>query len=295
MNDPPRPSFDLVERPWILVHGLDGQVEEVSLRDVFARAHELRSIVGEVPTQTFAIMRLLLAILHRAVDGPADDVTWGKLWEQPALPGAGVSAYLDHFRHRFDLLSTETPFYQVAELRTAKDDILGLDRLIADVPVNAYFFTTRLASGIDRVSLAEAARWVVHCQAFDPSGIRSGAVGDPRVKGGRGYPIGTGWAGALGGVIAEGATLRETLLLNLVPNEELELPPTADDLPVWERDPDGPSATFNDEHEPAGPLQLYTWQSRRIRLFHDPEGVHGVLIANGDKITPQNRHRVEPL
>jgi CRISPR system Cascade subunit CasA len=291
-------TFNLVDKPWILVHRVDGQVEALSLTETFARAHEVRSVVGEVPTQTFAITRLLLAILHRAVDGPEDLTTWSEMWRAPTLPVEDIAAYLGHVRHRFDLLSTDTPFYQVADLHTAKGEASGLDRLIADVPVNSYFFTTRLASGIDRLSFAEAARWVVHCQAFDPSGIKSGAVGDDRVKGGKGYPIGTGWTGMLGGVLAEGHTLKETLLLNLTPDdqpERSELPDATDDLPTWERDPHGPEQEFPDGYHPAGPLQLYTWQSRRIRLFHDTHGVHGVLICNGDKSTPQNRHVVEPM
>jgi CRISPR system Cascade subunit CasA len=288
-------SYDLVDRPWILVQDVEGHVDELSLLDTFAGAHRLRSVVGEVPTQTFAIIRLLLAVLHRAVDGPGTTNAWGELWRQPALPMADISAYLDHVRHRFDLLSGETPLYQVAGLRTGKGNVTGLDRLIADVPVNSYFFTTRLAAGIDRLGFAEAARWLVHCQAFDPSGIKSGAVGDPRVKGGRGYPIGTGWAGMLGGVIAEGGSLKETLLLNLIPDDRLDTPDAAGDLPAWERAPLGPAPEFPDGYEPGGPLQLYTWQSRRIRLFHDGDGVHGVLICNGDRITPQNRHGIEPM
>jgi CRISPR system Cascade subunit CasA len=295
MVEPAGGSFDLVERPWILVHRLDGGVEEVSLREVFTRAGELRSVLGEVPTQSFAIMRLLLAILHRAVDGPPDAAGWAELWEEPGLPVADVSAYLDRFRSRFDLLSAQAPFFQVAGLHTARGEHTGLDRLIADVPAGARFFTTRLGSGVDWLSFAEAARWVVHCQAFDPSGIKSGAVGDPRVKGGRGYPIGTGWAGMLGGVLAEGHSLRETLLLNLIPDDFPGLQTGAEDRPVWEREPPGPTIEFPEGHPPAGPVQLYTWQSRRIRLFHDSEGVYGVLIANGDPMTPQNRFRTEPL
>ena len=58
--------------------------------------------------------------------------------------------------------------------------------------------------GLERISWAEAARWLVHVHAFDPSGIRSGAVGDPSVKGGKGYPIGPGWTGQVGVVIVEG-------------------------------------------------------------------------------------------
>lgn len=277
------------------MHNLDGQVEEVSLRDLFARAHELRSVLGEIPTQTFALVRLALAILHRAVDGPPGAGEWAALWREPTLPVEDVSYYLDRFRARFDLLSPGTPFYQVAGLRTEKGDFTKLDRLIADVPANTYFFTTRLGPGIDRLGFAEAARWVVHCQAFDPSGIKSGAVGDPRVKGGKGYPIGTGWAGMLGGVLVEGRTLRETLLLNLVPDHAWDVPPAADDLPAWERDPQDAWPEFPDGYQPTGPLQLYTWQSRRIKLCYDSDGVSGVLIANGDRLTSHNQFRVEPM
>lgn len=295
MADAVGASFDLVDRPWILVHNQDGRVEEVSLLDLFQRAHELRAVLGEIPTQTFAIMRLLLAILHRAVEGPPDAADWGHLWRDRTLPIADITAYLDHFRRRFDLLSPVTPFYQVAGLRTAKGEFSRLDRLIADVPVGYSFFTTRVGSGVDRLSFGEAARWVVHCQAFDPSGIKTGAIGDPRVKGGRGYPIGTGWAGMLGGVMAEGSDLRETLLLNLIPEDVATLTRRDEDVPAWERDPQEAHPEFAEGHVPAGPLELYTWQSRRLRLFHDRDGVHGVLIANGDKITPQNRHVAEPM
>jgi CRISPR system Cascade subunit CasA len=171
--------------------------------------------------------------------------------------------------------------------------VFGLDRLIADVPTGEPFFTTRLKAGVERISPAEAARWVVHCQAFDPSGIKSGAVGDPRVKNGKGYPIGTGWAGSLGGVFVEGRTLRETLLLNLLPAAHLRSDDR--DLPVWERPPQTGCEEVPGGREPYGPLDLYTWQSRRIRLVGDGDAVTGVIVANGDQLRPQNRHDLEPL
>jgi len=68
------PSFDLVDRPWIEVVGRDGRVRLVSIKELFADAADLRCLGGDLPTQTFAILRLLLAILHRSVNGPAD--TW---------------------------------------------------------------------------------------------------------------------------------------------------------------------------------------------------------------------------
>lgn len=296
MTDP-RPSFNLVDRPWVQVHWLDGTVGEVSLLELFRSAHRIRAVVGEVPTQTFAIVRLLLAILHRAGGGPTDTRHWSELWSTPELPADDIDTYLRTVQDRFDLLSPDRPFYQVAGLRTAKNEVFGLERLIADVPNNEPYFTTRSRHEVDRISFAEAARWVVHCQAFDPSGIKSGAVGDPRVKNGRGYPIGTSWAGGLGGLFIEGADLRETLLLNLIAEDFKDLKFDVDlDLPAWERErPETAQESDDLDKRPYGPLDLYTWQSRRIRLFFDGDGVTGVLIANGDPLGPHNLHQKEPL
>ena len=178
-------------------------------------------------------------------------------------------------------------------MRTAKNEVFGLHRLIADVPNGEPYFTTRLKAGIERISFAEAARWVVHCQAFDPSGIKSGARGDARVKNGKGYPIGVGWAGRLGGLLVEGRTLRETLLLNLIPDSVTK--PDPRDVPVWERGPQTAAADDVTGGRPSGPLDLYTWQSRRIRVFADVDSVYGVVIANGDKQGPQNMVHREPM
>ena len=287
------PSFSLIDQPWIRALRLDGHLVELSILDVFASARDLRTIVGEVPTQAFAILRVLLAILHRAVEGPEDPRHWAHLWQSEQLPVADVSAYLDMYRDRFDLLHPEAPFFQVADLHTAKNEVFRLDRLIADVPTGEPYFTTRMKDGIERISFAEAARWVVHCQAFDPSGIKSGAVGDRRVKGGKGYPIGTGWAGRLGGIFVEGRDLRETLLLNLI-GDSIHLTSSDDDVPAWEREPLG-AEEADCSNRPHGPLDLYTWQSRRIRLFFDADSVFGVLIANGDRLEPHNKHDAEPM
>jgi CRISPR system Cascade subunit CasA len=288
-------EFDLIACPWILVRRVDGRIEEVGLQELFASAHQTTTIVGEVPTQTFALARLALAVLHRAVDGPPDPRDWAALWRAPTLPAPVIADYLSAFRERFDLLHPTMPFYQVADLHTANKEVFGLARLIADVPTGEPLFTTRLKAGIDRISFAEAARWLVHCQAFDPAGIKSGAVGDPRVKRGKGYPIGTGWAGRLGGILVEGRTLRETLLLNLIPDDSPYLRSSDGDVPVWERVPQTACEEVEGGRQPCGRLDLYTWQSRRIRLFGDQAGITGVIIANGDPLKPHNRFSVEPM
>lgn len=290
------PSFDLVSRPWLPVQRLDGTAAELSLREVFAAAGSLRRLVGDVPTQEFALLRLLLAIVHDAVDGPEDLDAWEELWCSED-PFAEVAGYLDQHRERFDLLHPQAPFFQVAGLRTAKDEVASLNRIVADVPNGDPFFTMRMPE-VDRLGFAEAARWVVHAHAFDTSGIKSGAVGDPRVKGGKGYPQGVAWAGNLGGVLAEGRSLRETLLLNLVAADTGTVRMEKDDRPAWRREPCGPAATDKVElaSRPSGPRDLYTWQSRRLRLHHDGDGVHGVVLSYGDPLSPsRDMHRSEPM
>lgn len=280
-------SFDLRHEAWIPVLLQDGTTAEFSLRDCFSNAKQIRRISAELPSQSFAILRLLLAIVHdaigfhrqaevsRAITGGIDAVV--------------IEGYLDDLGDRFDLFHPERPFYQVAGLRSAKDGVSGLEKLISDVPNGSPFQTTRAGEALRRISAADAARWLVHCQAFDPSGIRTGAVGDPEVKGGKGYPIGPAWAGQLGGVVINGHSLAETLPLNLVPTEQ-----NPADRPVWALD-QAQTQLRDLDAIPAGPVAVLTWQSRRIRLVGDREGVTGVVLCNGDKLLPQNRQGVEAM
>lgn len=295
-NDFATPSFDLTREPWLPVQRQDGVEEEVSLREIFTQAGELRRLVGDVPTQEFALLRILLAIVHDAIEGPEDLEDWQELWDA-GLPVERIHAYLDQHQDRFDLLDPCQPFFQTPGLRTTKGDVTSLDRLVADVPNGAPFFTMR-ARGVDRLSFAEAARWVVHAHAYDTSGIKTGVVGDPLVKGGRAYPRGVAWAGRLGGVLIEGANLRQTLLLNLIAYDTGDLRIDAEqDRPAWRRPPTGPGQADELElaRRPAGLRDLYTWQSRRIRLAFDAEGVFGVILSYGDPLEAHNMHQYEPM
>lgn len=298
MVDPER-GFSLIHEPWIQVL-VDGASEEVSLLELFRRSQEIQEIVGDIPTQAFALTRLTLAMLHRAVEGPRDKRHWRELWNGDGPPMDLIEAYLTRYEDRFDLFHPATPFFQVADLHTAKDEHSGLEKLVADVPAGHPYFTTRIGRGMDRLTPAEAARWLVHLQAYDISGIKSGAVGDDRVKGGKGYPIGTGWAGAIGGITLEyaneGASLWRTLLLNLIPADNPTMAAFSErDRPSWEATPSTAAQSDDIGARPFGPLDLYTWQSRRVRLIGDQDGVTAVVVSNGDKITPQNHSRQEPM
>ena len=289
-------SFDLIEEPWIRVRTLDGTIEELSLRGTLASAHHLRELAGELPSQDAALLRLLVAIVlastrPQRARGEAEALDlWADWWDHGSLPMETIDRYLETVRTRFDLLDPHTPFLQVADLTTASGNRSGLTKLIADYPDGPPFFTTRGGEAIASIGLAEAARWLVHCQAFDPSGIKTGALGDSRVKGGKGYPFGyPAWAGNLGLILAEGRSLFETLLLNTPWHMS-----GPDDRPVWDRPALGPGEE-EPPHAPHGPADLFTWPSRRLRLFLGGDRVVDVQISNGDKLTPQNRFTQEPM
>lgn len=289
-------SFNLLDEPWIRATRLGGAANEVSLLALFHDAANIEGIHGEIASQDMAILRLLLAICHRAMGGPKDLDTWEEYWDEPGKLGADAAAYLERFRDRFDLRDPEQPFFQVAGIHSASGKISGLESLIVDVPNGNPFFTTRIAEGLDSISWAEAARWLVHVHAYDPSGIRSGAVGDQQVKNGKGYPIGPGWTGQIGAIAVTGKNLERTLLLNTVVCKETEGLHEVNsqfDLAPWEQDPNGPAGA--PALEPTGPVSCYTWQTRRVLLHGDDDSVTGLFLGNGDKATPQNRFSVEPM
>lgn len=280
-------SFNLLSEPWIPVTLTSGQSIEVSLNDAFERAAEVRRVSCDLPTQSFAILRVMLAIVHDAIGFHSMDSILEVADE--GLPTGRILDYLAGFADRFDLFHPERPFFQVADLRTSKGDASGLEKLIADVPNGSQFLTVRAGRGLQQITAADAARWLVHCQAFDPSGIRSAAVGDVETSGGKGYPIGPGWAGQIGGIVLHGSTLANTLVYNLTPTKK-----NPEDRPVWAL---ASAQTEQRQLTPAhpGPVALLTWQSRRIRLVGDRDGVTGVVLAQGDKMTPQNRQDIEPM
>ena len=297
------PEYNLLDEPWIPVRLLDGTIADVGLLELLRRTTEIADLACELPTQSIAIQRLVLAIAYR-VAPPRDARDWVRQWDEGA-PTEQMIEYLERWRDRFFLFGGRFPFMQVADLRTAKDAVSGLEKLIADVPNGEQFFTTRHGRALACIPPSEAARWLVHAQAYDPSGIRSGAVGDSQVKGGKGYPIGPSWCGHLGLVWLKGKDLDETLVLNLVPTDAAQLRGVESSTEwgacSWEVS-EAESAVRGDYSllDPSGTPRdisiprLLTWHSRRVRLVGNREGVTGVVLAQGDKLAPQQMHRYEP-
>lgn len=297
------PEYNLLDEPWIPVRLVDGTITDVGLLELLRRTTDIADLACELPTQSIAIQRLILAIAYR-VATPRDTRDWARQWDDGA-PTEQMIEYLEQWRDRFYLFGGRFPFMQVADLRTAKDAVSGLEKLIADVPNGEQFFTTRHGRALACIPPSEAARWLVHAQAYDPSGIRSGAVGDSQVKGGKGYPIGPAWCGHLGLVWLKGKDLDETLVLNLIPAGTAELR-GVDSSTEWGAcswEVSEPESSVRGDYsllDSAGTPRelsiprLLTWHSRRIRLVGDSSGVTGVVLAQGDKLAPQEMRLFEP-
>lgn len=313
MSEDTMPCFNLVDSPWITVQRTNRAIDSISLDQLFREGYSIARLAHESALEDSAILAVAEAILIRAAyfhfaeaEEGFDPESFGtdarRAWVASLREDSpeNLTFVLDYLHHEdikpyFELFHPEHPFMQVANLHTEKGTISPVSRIIFDSESD--HFSIRAADGKEALDYAEAARKLITVQAYDYSGIKSGAVGDPRVKGGRGYPIGTGWQGATGRVILHGANIVETLLLNLPITRLFEQTinangeedfAIANDLPAWERDPlDGPAPRNYpaDVTAPTGPCDVLTWQSRRIRLYPENGKVTGALVSNGDKIS----------
>jgi CRISPR system Cascade subunit CasA len=267
------PSFNLVDDPWIPVESHSGDAEEVGLRGLFARAHDLRRISDQSPLVTAAVYRLVFAVAHRAL-AIADENEWLDAWDACALEGP-ADAYLEKWRHRFELFDDEAPFAQVRDLpdkcrfpwtKLALERAPNSSKLLFD-------HTNTLEP--PSVEPATAVRSLLASQSFTVGAGKSCT----------GYTSGAPLSGALA-VIPEGRDVAETILGNLFPGSG------PDDLPVWEAPPltCADVIAWQGQRTWAGPASRLTWPSRAVRLLPENEAgrVKWVLFGMGLKpIAPE--------
>ena len=300
------PHYDLRFEPWIPVERLDGTAGVVSIRDALVGAHQIRRLSGEIPGEGLALLRLLLALVY-CINYELEESgekqkkeRWEKLRSQGYFGADQVDEYLVDYPHEFDLFDDEHPFYQIPGLAyMGEKEFDSVSELMLDVPKpEKFLFSMRSPKHLDSLPFDLAARYLVVAQAFDTAGIKSPVVGNTSAKSGKAYApkgaLGTGWCGALGGIYLEGQNLFETLLLNFVLFLSNVSVISSDDYAPWEREV--PSADTC-QREPTGPVDLLTWQSRRIRLIPSQDGscVRGVIISYGDVLIPANKQRFEMM
>jgi len=268
-------TFNLIRERWICCVGLDGQVRPVGLAEALASCHEISAITDESPLVVASLHRLLLAILHRNV-GPKDTEVWGELWRQGCFPADVLEAYWTRWESHFDLFHETRPFYQSATI-TEKDEprTTGILEFHRSSGNNATLADHTTDDRPPAMTAAEAARALVTHQTF----ALGGTVGYLKTSEKDADKRASDSPSARGAVcLLRGANLFQTLLLNLA---EYNPASHSKDLPCWERTP----SQGRGERTPDGRADLFTWQSRRSRLFcpdsSDGSGVDRVKLVPG--------------
>ncbi len=249
-------SFNLIDEKWIPCIRGDDRFVTLTLRELFTEAHNLYDIAGDTPLQTAALYRLLIAILLRVYQPTAPDFEiWQEMWRSPTWDMDRLNAYLDKWRHRFDLFDKEWPFYQ-----SGSDDSRVRPKPITSIKYGNGFLHNPLFDHDNEaveqpLTAAAAARNLITVQTFGLGGGHMGMFNDAP------------WSkGIL--FFVQGNTLKETLFLNLLPYPDesrtvIGIADTEGDAPAWEQD-DPFSAKGG---HPLGYLDYLTWQNRRILLF----------------------------
>ncbi|GAA4978910.1 hypothetical protein GCM10023205_54080 [Yinghuangia aomiensis] len=290
------PVFNLVDDPWLHGEpavatdghsaGLDGH--EYGLREMLLESHRFTGLTVEIATMLPALLRqVVLPVVVDALGQPKSTADWLDRFRRGAFSPAEcqrLSSYLEEWRERFELFDPVAPFGQAGGLRTAKGDTKGAALIVATAATgnNVPLFSSRTEGDTLALTPAEAARWLLHTQCWDTAAIKTGAVGDSQAKLGKTTGNPTGPLGHLGVVVPLGRTMYETICLNIPVNPDGR----ADaGMPHWRRQPQGPTWTIRGAD---GVLDLWTWQSRRIRLFPEdtPDGprVTRVIVAAGDRL-----------
>ena len=116
MTDAVNPEFNLLDEPWIPVINNDNQSEKVSITDAVLNSNNYKSLDCELPSENFAVLRLLIAFLYSSLDLTKDN--WEDYWND-GFPEDQIRAYASKWHDRFWLIHPEHPFMQAADLRDA--------------------------------------------------------------------------------------------------------------------------------------------------------------------------------
>lgn len=287
-------EFNLLFEPWILARDKNGIICKLSILEAFRRADQLKGLAGETGSQDIAILRLLLAIMHGSLASgieSADEAKdfWKELWDNKAFATEAynkIETYLSVYEERFYLFHPETPFYQVSSLLedmasfkaakgkkvTGEEKAKSIARLIGEIfqsDNRQRLFAGRTGSAQKALEYDEAARWLIHLNAFDDDSAKNPT------------PKGVGYLGKLGLVYIIGNNLFETLLLNFVLADERKegFDNNSGDA-YWEK----PVCRIIENLiiQPRSQKDLLTMQSRRILLKREGDKVIGYWLTMGD-------------
>lgn len=238
------PRYNLLDEKWIQVASKD-TVEKVSIKELFAGAAKYKELAGDMKTQDFAVMRVMLAILHTVFsrfdsngepyeffevdeesflqigeleENDLEDYedalyqTWIDIWNAKEFPKV-VYEYLEKWRERFFLYDDKYPFFQVTKEVIEKDAAGGgefygknINRLVSESNNKQAYFSPKDEAYKEYIADDELARWLITLQGYIGTSDKK--------KVGTAKTYSKGWLYDLGGVYLQGNNVFETLMLN---------------------------------------------------------------------------------
>ncbi|MFW0901977.1 type I-E CRISPR-associated protein Cse1/CasA [Gardnerella sp. Marseille-QA0894] len=286
--------FNLLDEPWIsVIVDEKGHNTLVSMTDVFKHASEYKALAGDMKTQDFALLRILLAVLHTVfsrydIQGNSREFDsdeyykedfneetmdiWREVWVAKKFPDA-VFKYLEQWHDHFYLFDDKYPFLQVLKQDIDSKKLGGkspseisgknINRLISESNNKIAVFSPKDNVDNNKSSLTESqlARWIITLQSYS-------GLADKTIFGTEKYKASKGWLFDLGGIYIEGENLFETLMLNCVLIGEMQSPEKRQ-KPCWEYS--GAENIENSFYETFidNISQLYTRWSRAIYINPD--------------------------
>lgn len=326
-------EFNLIDEPWIsVVTDYKGTTKLVGLREFFENAETYIGLAGDMPTQDFAVMRFILAILHTvfsrydASGNPYEMVdlnkkmqqvenvdeeyeeeyedalmeTWENLWKSGEFPEIVID-YLECWRDRFYLFDDEYPFYQVRA-----DEVDGLKLNMANpTEISGKNINRLISESGNKIALfSPKFSYKNNKEILTPDEIVRWLItyqsytglSDKVIFGKEKYKASKGWLFDLGGVFLSSDNLYKTLILNLVlvntSNADYN---TKVQIPAWEQKP----CEVVKKHMSNNPIdniaELYTAYSRAIYISDfDPEKPFKMGIVKLPEVLHENNF-LEPM
>ena len=282
-------AFNLLDEPWLPVRTQGGKIVELGLLEVFVQADRIVALAETAPPSLVAQYRLLLAILHRALNSRDTPLPWSKevgQYYKQGLPLTDIQAYLEHWRDRFWLFDELHPFMQAAVLGKAEETCtkqkpwtqISLASANGNTPV---VFDHSYDSEPCAISFAECLRILLGYLQFVPGGLVK-TLRDSDKAG----PLANTAA-----ILPQGQTLAKTLCLALHSATRSGV----EDLPCWEQLP----VTLDDLRAApklaTGPNDRYTRLSRAVLLLPEPEGgIRWLRFAAGVALE-EDPHLSDPM
>lgn len=285
-------EFNLIDENWIRVRK-NGYVTEISLAEALMHAEEYGGLCGELPTQDIAILRLLIAIIHTIISRKDDNnqdieekllndassciERWKEIWDNGKFNSILIQEYIELWKNRFWLIDEKRPFFQSSWLKSGTVHFAAkIDESISESKNKPRIFARKSGKYKESLSFSEAARWLVTLMLYDDRNSTKKPV----------VPKSVGWGGICGMIMAEGKNLFQTIMLNMPMLTGNAREHWNKDKPTWEEE------ECNEIQKkipvPCNIAQLFTVQSRRIRLTAEDGKITKALVAAGDYFDASN-------